>query len=155
MASVLAVNERNREAIREREDVRYRKTVIFVFAFCLKAFAGTQPDPVGVWKGGQGGNPLVTITIERWDGKLSGAVLFYLVRRESNGQQTVSPGVPEPLLNIREIGDTVAFEVSHRNAHPPRTLNDPPVQFKLQLKDSKRGILSGPESPPLEVTKDY
>lgn len=81
--------------------------------------------------------------------------MFYLVRRESNGTQTASPGVPEPLLNVSEVGNTVIFEVSHRNAHPPRTLNDPPVQFKLQLKDSKTGILTGPESPPLEMKKDY
>ena len=129
---------------------RYPRSLIFILAFCLEAYGGTKFDPVGVWKGGQPGKPLVTITIERWDGNLCGAVLFYLIRRESNGQQTASPGVPEPLLNVRETGDAVEFEVSHRNARPPRTLNDPPVRFKLQLKDSKSGILTGPESPPLE-----
>jgi hypothetical protein len=129
--------------------------VIFILAFCLEAYAGTELDAVGVWKGDQGGIPLVTVTIEQWHGKLTGAILFYLVRRESNGKQTASPGVPEPLLNVREFGNTLTFDVSHRNAHPPRTLNDPPVQFKLQVKDSKSGVLTGPESPPLQMTKDY
>ena len=127
---------------------------VFVSLF-PQASAGTGLGAVGVWKGSEGELPVVTITIEQWNGKLTGAILFYLIRRESNGTQTASPGVPEPLLDVSRVGNTVTFDVSHRNAHPPRTLNDPPVQFKLQIKDSKSGTLTGPESPPVAMEKVY
>ena len=133
---------------------RSSKRLAFFFV-CLTLYAEAAPDPLGVWKASQAGLPFVTITIERWNGKLTGAILFYLIRREQNGTQTASAGVPEPLLNVSQAGNTVTFEVSHRNAHPPGSLTDPPVEFKLQLKDSKNAVITGPESPPLELTRIY
>jgi hypothetical protein len=49
------------------------------------------------------GLPVVTITIERWNGKLAGAILFFLIRREANGAQTGLRGAPEPLLKASDI----------------------------------------------------
>lgn len=111
-----------------------------------------QSTLLGVWKGNLGALPAVTLTIEREDGKLIGAVLFYAIRRSADGTQTASPGSPEPLLDPSFDGKVLTFKVSHKNAHPPRTLNDPPVQFQLELQGDK-AVLRGKEAPPLEMIK--
>lgn len=129
------------------------QTLTLAFALCL-TISAAESSAIGVWKASQGELPFVTLTIEQWNGKLTGAALFYLIRREPNGAQTASPGVPEPLLDMQEVADTLTFAVSHRNAHPPATLNDPPVPFKLKIKDAHRAVLTGPEGPPLELKKD-
>ena len=68
-------------------------------------------------------------------GQLHGAVLFYLlhVRPDVNTPYTSTPGLPEPMLDLKADGQSLRFEVSHRRAHPPGTLNDPPVPFRLKL----------------------
>lgn len=39
------------------------------------------------------------------------------------------------------MGKTLLFEVSHRRAHPPRTLNDPPKHFRLTLGEPDKAEL--------------
>ena len=55
---------------------------------------------------------------------------------------TSSPGIPEPLFNLKFEGRTLTFQVSHRRAHPPRTLDDPPVSFRLKPSDTDKGGLT-------------
>jgi hypothetical protein len=88
---------------------------------------------IGVWRAEEDGFPFVTLTIRDEGGSLSGAVLFYLHRRNPGQPVTSTPGVPEPLLNASFDGTTLAFKVSHKSAHPPATLSDPPVSFRLKL----------------------
>ncbi len=90
---------------------------------------------VGVWQGQMGPLPAVTLNITDEGGGLSGAVVFYLIRRSSvmSEPTTATPGLPEPLFKPRLDGNTLVFEVSHRRAHPPTTLSDPPVPFRLKL----------------------
>jgi len=108
---------------------------------------------LGVWKGNLGSLPAVTLTVEREDGKLIGAVLFYAIRRSPDGTQTASPGIPEPLLEPSFDGKVLTFKVSHKNAHPPRTLNDAPVQFQLELQGADKALLRGKDAPPLEMVR--
>lgn len=112
-----------------------------------------QSSVLGVWKGHLGSLPAVTLTVERGEGTLIGAVLFYMIRRGPDGTQTASPGSPEPLLDPSFDGKVLTFEVSHKNAHPPRTLNDPPVQFQLELRGADKAILRGKDAPPLEMVR--
>jgi hypothetical protein len=99
--------------------------------------AGTStPDAapiVGVWRAQMDGLPAVTLTITNETGRLSGAILFYLLRRDEGKPVTSTAGIPEPLFNPVFDGTTLTFQVSHRRAHPPRTLSDPPVSFRLTL----------------------
>jgi len=114
-------------------------------AFALMASAGlaqaTKPGemttgaaPVeGVWRCDMNGLPAVTLTVTNESASLTGAVLFYLHRRDPGKPETATPGVPEPLFNPRFDGKTLTFQVSHRRAHPPGTLEDAPVTFELRL----------------------
>ncbi len=110
---------------------------------------------LGVWRGKMDSLPAITLTIEDEGGKLSGAVLFYLIRRNPGGAPSASPGVPEPLIKPTFDGSTLAFEVSHRYAHPPRTLNDPPVKFRLQLTGPNKGkLLTGEVGEGFDMVRD-
>src|SRR5579875_3175897 len=100
-----------------------------------------ESSVLGVWRGNLGSLPAVTLNVERKGDNLIGAILFYLIRRGQDGTQTSSPGIPEPILDPIFDGSTLSFKVSHKNAHPPRTLNDPPVQFQFTISGPGRALL--------------
>jgi len=98
---------------------------------------------VGIWRAQMDNLPAVTLNITDEGGGLSGAVVFYLIKRSSvmSEPTTSTPGPPEPLFNPRLEGNALVFEVSHRRAHPPDTLSDPPVHFRLKLIDANKAEL--------------
>jgi hypothetical protein len=95
----------------------------------------------GVWRCQMEGLPAVTLTVTNEGGSLTGAVLFYLHRREPGQPVTATPGVPEPLFHPSFDGKTFTFQVSHRRAHPPKSLNDAPVTFQLKLDGTQKAEL--------------
>jgi len=97
--------------------------------------------------------PFLTLTVEEENGKLIGAVLFFLLRRDPNGSPTASPGIPEPLINPSFDGKTLAFQVSHRHAHPG-TEHDPPVTFKFELQSSGKLVGVDHDGPPVELVRE-
>jgi hypothetical protein len=89
---------------------------------------------VGVWRGQFDNLPGVDLVITDEGGGLHGAILFYLHKRpDTKSPYSSTAGLPGPLLNIRADGQMLHFQVSHRLAHPPRTLHDPPISFRLKL----------------------
>jgi hypothetical protein len=110
--------------------------------------ANTAPI-VGIWRCEMDGLPAVTLTVTDESGSLSGAVLFYLHRRNPGQPVTATPGVPEPLFNPKFDGKTLRFQVSHRRAHPPDSLQDAPVTFELKLAaDGKTQLVNETEPDP-------
>jgi hypothetical protein len=108
---------------------------------------------VGVWRMQADGLPFVTLTFrEEGGGKVEGAVLFYLHKREPGGQTTSSPGIPEPLLNLHFDGKRATFAVSHRDAHPPASLSTPPVHFRMDLTDANHASLVNENEPGSSAT---
>jgi hypothetical protein len=97
---------------------------------------------LGVWRGSEGDLPAVALHLTDEGGTLTGAIVFYLIRREPGKEPTSKPGIPEPLLHPKIEGDTLTFEVSHRLAHPPRTLSEPPVRFQLRVIDRDKGEMT-------------
>jgi hypothetical protein len=95
----------------------------------------------GVWRAEMDGLPAITLTLTNEDGRLTGAVLFYLHRRQAGQPVTATPGVPEPLFKPTFDGTTLTFQVSHRRAHPPQSLADEPVTFDLKLTGTDKGEL--------------
>lgn len=126
----------------------------------------TQPQEkdlskfVGVWRGEFDGLPGVDIVISDEAGQLAGGILFYLhLRPNVNSPYTSKPGLPEPTLGMKLDGNTLSFQVSHRRAHSPRSLSDPPVHFHLSLKEPGKAVLvneNGDAGPPLVLLRsDY
>jgi len=100
--------------------------------------AGTKADsPVaGTWRGKTYDLPAVVLTVKDDHGELSGTVLFYLLHRKTEQdpwEVDTTHSKPLPLLDPKFDGKTLSFQVSHKEAHPPRTLNDPPVSFEMRL----------------------
>jgi hypothetical protein len=113
---------------------------------------------VGVWRAQMEGLPGITLTVTDEGGNLSGAVLFYLHRREPGQPVTATPGVPEPLFHPQFDGNTLTFQVSHRRAHPPGSLQDGPVTFRLMLDGAGNAALvneseNDPKAPAFVLVK--
>jgi hypothetical protein len=123
----------------------------------LSAQTASHAQFVGVWRGQMDNLPAITLNITNEGGGLSGAVLFYFLERATvHDPYTSTPGIPEPLFNPRIEGKSLVFEVSHRRAHPPRTLSDPPVHFRMTLMDSDKAELvneTEKSGPPLVLIR--
>jgi hypothetical protein len=143
--------------------MRHRNILLMLAATALACGLSAQTNGndgfVGVWRGKMEILPAVTLNITDEGGALSGAVLFYLIERSSSMSEptTATPGIPEPLFNVKRNGNVLQFEVSHRRAHPPRTASDPPVHFRLTLTAPDKAELvneSEPSGPTVVLTRD-
>jgi hypothetical protein len=105
---------------------------------------------VGVWRGQFDNLPGVDLVLTDEGGELHGAILFYLHKRpDVNSPYSSTPGLPEPMFSISADGNTLLFQVSHRRAHPPRTLQDPPIRFRLKLTGPDQAeLMNETESAP-------
>jgi hypothetical protein len=116
--------------------------------------AASNDALVGLWSGKLEGLTAVRMTIEEHDGKLMGAVLFYMIRRDPGVAPTASPGFPTPMISPSFDGKTLTFKVSHKHAHPPRSLNDPPVDFRLELTGPDKAVGYAPDGQALELVRE-
>jgi hypothetical protein len=95
----------------------------------------------GVWRANMDGSPALVMVVTDESGSLAGAVMFYFhVRKTVNDPYTSTPGLPEPMFGIHFDGKILEFEVSHRRAHPPSSLADPPAHFRLTLTDPGKAV---------------
>jgi len=106
--------------------------------------AAATSSIAGTWQGKLGDQPAITLAVKDSGGKLSGTIVFYLLRNNGLGLKSgpKSAGPPTEIMNAKFDGRTLTFEVSHRLAHPPRTLNDTvPVKFRIDLTGKDEGQL--------------
>ena len=108
--------------------------VVACRAMAQEPSTAANASVTGVWRCEMNGLPAVTLLVTDEPGSLTGAVLFYFQKRTTeNSAYTAVPGLPEPMFHPHFDGKTLLFELSHRRAHPPGTLNDPPKHFRLTL----------------------
>ena len=118
-----------------------RFACLFFFLLAPVLQSADHAKFLGVWRVQESGVPALVMTISDEGGGLSGAILFYMIRRDENQPVRSSPGIPEPLLQLEAKGDTLHFQVSHRRSHGSRTAKDPPVKFRLVVKAPGDGVL--------------
>ena len=123
---------------------------------CLAFGADTNSAVNGVWRAQMDGFPALVMTISDEGGDLAGAILFYLIRRDEGQPPKATPGIPEPLFNLRFDGKTLDSRVSHSRAHGGRTASDPPVHFQLRITGPDEGLLvtEGKESEGIRVSRN-
>jgi hypothetical protein len=114
----------------------------------------------GVWRGQFDNLPGVEMVISDEGGELTGAILFYLhTRPDEHSPWTSTPKPPAPMFNVKLDGSTLRFRVSHKGAHPPGSLNDPPVSFRVILSNPGTAQLVNESEggmPPMILTRaDY
>jgi hypothetical protein len=118
------------------------KIIAALLASTALAFAAAANSAVtGVWRAEVDGVPALVMTISDEGGELTDAILFYMIRRDDGQPPRSTPGLPEPLFNMKFDGSALDFRVSHRRAHRPRTANDPPVSFRLKITGPNEGVL--------------
>jgi hypothetical protein len=133
--------------------MKYRVLALLCAVWMLAQIAASQTTEnkpmadnkaiLGVWRAQMDGLPALTLVVTDESGSLSGAVLFWLhMRKTVNDPYTATPGLPEPIFHPQFDGTTLTFQVSHRRAHPPRTLSDPPVTFTLKLTGPNQAELA-------------
>jgi len=69
-----------------------------------------------------------------------------------------APATASQIVITLPDGKTLTFQVSHRRAHPPESLNDGPVSFQLKLTGPDKGELVNederdPNAPVFVLTK--
>lgn len=134
------------------------KLVALVLSWVCLVFAADRNSAVnGVWRAQMEGLPELVMTISDESGSLAGAALFYLIRREEGQPPQSTPGIPEPLFNLRFDGKALDFQVSHSRSHGARTANDPPVRFRLRITGPNEGLLvrEGKESEAIRLSRDH
>jgi hypothetical protein len=163
---------RSRKKIELEETMRNSLTCL-LFATLLMPTCGlsqqngaaeVRPDQgaakfIGVWRGSFDNLPGVEMVITDDDGQLHGAILFYFhQRRTMNSPYSSTPGLPEPMFDLRRDGDLLHFNVSHRRAHPPGSLHDEPKAIELKLTGPDRAeLINKSEGAPVVEMKrsDY
>ena len=127
--------------------------LMLTFATALAVPPAGNSAIIGVWQGKWDSLPCVTLTISDESGKLTGAVLFYLIRHDAGTAPSATPGIPEPLIDPRFDGKTLTYKVSHRHAHKG-TEHDPPVSFRMELTGGDRATVFGPEGLSVEMVRE-
>ena len=116
--------------------------------------ASAQNAPIiGVWKANIDSLPMMTLTVEEDKGRLMGAVLFFLIRREPGAAETASAGAPEPLIDPTFEGRTLTFKVNRSHAHAG-TESDSPMGFRFELSDDGKIRFLGRGGQRVEMVRD-
>ena len=121
---------------------------------CVASAADKYSAVTGVWRAQMDGLPALTMTVSDEGGELTGAILFYLIRRDDGQPPRSSPGSPEPLFNLKFDGRALDFRVSHRRAHGPENAHDPPVNFRLKITGPNEGMLVREKGESIRVSRD-
>lgn len=128
--------------------------------FWGSAAIATDLPIAGTWRGDMNGLPAVLLNVKHDGARLSGTILFYFLHRKTEHdawQVDTTHSIPLPLLAPQFDGKVLTFKVRHKEAHPPRTLNDPPSLFQLRL--TGKGVaellnLTERRSPGLKMLRD-
>jgi hypothetical protein len=134
------------------EQRRVSVIILALSCACLAFAADKYSAVTGVWRAQMDGLPALTMTISDEGGELTGAILFYLIRRNDGQPPRSSPGSPEPMFNLKFDGESLDFRVSHRRAHG--NTNDPPVNFQLKITGPNQGILVREKNESIRVSRD-
>ena len=89
-------------------------SIVAVLAIATQ-LAGLARSPfTGTWQGKLNGLPAVTLTVQEADGRLTGAIVFYLQKRDTaNAPWHIEGGAIEPLIDPHVDGRRLSFELRH------------------------------------------
>ena len=121
-----------------------RKTTLCLVSILLLAITisarADNPQLAGVWRATIHNQPCILMNVHDNDGKLSGDIVFYLLKLE-NGEWHVTGGQPIPLIHPRIEGDYFVFEVKHAKKHGSTDPADQELKtFRMELAGKDKGI---------------
>jgi hypothetical protein len=93
----------------------------------------------GRWQGKLEGLPGATLTVKEDHGKLSGSIVFYLIRKDEKGTRVDGEANCE-LLQVATDGKRMTFEVRHHVRHDSPEYG-PNVKFVFEMTGVNEGML--------------
>jgi len=93
---------------------------------------------VGGWKGDLDGLTAIRLTVKD-QGKVSGSIVFYLIRKDEKGTRIDGEATCE-LLQVATEGKRMTFEVRHHVTHESPEYG-PNVKFVLEVSGENEGDL--------------
>ena len=114
----------------------HARGIVFAAGVVLALIATASPaeKPIaGTLQGKIKGQPAVTLSVKAEGNKLSGAVIFYLLR-DDGGSLTVAGKTELPLIDPKFDGKALSFQVKHDQ---PEKL----VAFEMKLVGENEGEL--------------
>ena len=107
-------------------------SIVAVLAIATQ-LAGLARSPfAGTWQGKLNGLPAVTLTVQEVRGQTTGAIVFYLQKRDAvNAAWHIEGGAIQPLIDPRVDGRRLSFEVRGTTAHGGE--DSPTVKMALEL----------------------
>lgn len=93
----------------------------------------------GRWQGKLDGLPGATLTVKEDHGKLSGSIVFYLIRKDDKGARVDGEANCE-LLAVAADGKRMTFEVKHHVTHESPEYG-PNAKFVFKLIGENEGVL--------------
>src|SRR5260370_29349390 len=118
-----------------------KRTLLTIMLAAGSLWAGSPF--AGRWQGKLEGLPGATLTVKGDQGKLSGSIVFYLIRKDDKGIRVDGEANCE-LLAVATEGKSMAFEVKHHVTHESREYG-PNVKFVFELTSENEGVL--PKTP--------
>ena len=135
------------------------RLIMLLMLIASPALAADSPI-VGTWRGKMHDLPAAVLTVKDDGGRLSGSIIFYFLYRQTEYDTWQVDTVHSrslPLIDPKFDGKTLSFQVSHKEAHPPRTHNDPPASFSMRLTGKGEAVLlnlNEQRGPALKMVRD-
>jgi hypothetical protein len=112
---------------------------VLLLAITIPATADNQ-QMAGVWRATMHDQPCILMTVHNDEGKLSGNIIFYLLKLE-NGEWHATGSDPIPLIHPRIEGNNFVFEVVHAKKHGSTDPADQELKtFSMELAGKDKGI---------------
>jgi len=112
--------------------VAMRKASLLMLLAAARLYADDS-SIVGTWTATMHGLPAIRMTVSLSNGKLSGDIIFYLLRLD-NGAWKVNGEDATEMIKPRMEGQTFVFEVLHAKRHGSRDPAEQEIKtFRLQL----------------------
>ncbi len=96
-----------------------------------------NPQMAGVWRATMHGQPCILMNVHDNEGKLSGNIIFYLLKLE-NGAWNATGSDPIPLVHPRIEGNYFVFEVVHAKRNEP--VDQQLQSFRMELAGKDKGV---------------
>lgn len=118
-------------------------SVVAVLAIATQLAGRARSPFAGTWQGKLNGLPAVTLTVQEVGGRLTGAIVFYMQKRDAvNATWRVEGGSIEPLIDPHIDGRRLSFEVRRATEHGGSEYG-PNVKMAMDLTGRNAARLGG------------
>jgi len=122
-----------------------RKVFLLMLLTAARLYAADS-SIVGTWTATMHGLPAIKMTVRMRDGKLSGDIIFYMLRFDNGAWKANGEDATE-MIKPRMEGQTFVFEVPHARRHGSTDPADQEIKaFRLELVGPNEAVFKNADS---------